>query len=210
MSNLAIIVVDDHPIFREGLVRLVTGRFDAEVMEAGDMTELNRLLEAHKAPDLLLLDVLFPGFDVQSDLLQLRQRLPTTAIVAVSMVEDASVIDGIMSNGVNGFVSKSVSPDVMVDAFNQVLLGDAVELRPSVVANPISAPAPETLEQLSPRQREVLQLICTGQSNKEIAKSLGLSPFTVRIHVSALLRTLGVSTRTAAAALAAQHGYHAS
>ena len=94
----------------------------------------------------------------------------------------------------------------MLTAFDQVLEGEMVDLRPSVDSRTPQSSAGEALNQLSPRQRDVLELICTGQSNKEIAKHLGLSPFTVRIHVSALLRTLGVSTRTAAAAVATQHG----
>ena len=206
MSDLTIIVVDDHPIFREGLVRLVAERFEAEVTEAGDKAELDRVLAAAPAPDLLLLDVLFPGFDVQTDLGVLRQRLPTTAIVAVSMIEDYAAIDAILADGVNGFVSKATPPVEMLSTFDRILEGEMVDLRPSLDNRPPQSSAEEALGQLSPRQREVLELICTGQSNKEIAKHLGLSPFTVRIHVSALLRTLGVSTRTAAAAIATQHG----
>ncbi len=210
MTELSIVVVDDHPIFREGLVRLVSDRFTAHVSEAGDMSSLLNLIDAQPAPDLLLLDVLFPGFDVQTNLQELRKLLPMTAIVAVSMIEDAGAIDGIMAEGVNGFVSKSVPPEVMLDAFDKVLEGEIVELRPQFVNTAPNSPVLDTLEQLSPRQKEVLELLCTGQSNKEIAKVLGLSPFTVRIHVSALLRSLGVSSRTGAAALAAQNGFHAS
>ena len=206
MADLSVVIVDDHPIFREGLVRLVAERFDADVDEAGDMQELDQALERTPAPDLLLLDVLFPGFDVQTDLAALRQRLPTTAIVGVSMIEDYAAIDAILADGANGFVTKATPPSDMVGAFDDVLQGEIVDLRPTVDNRGPQSSDQEALNQLSPRQREVLTLICTGRSNKEIAKELGLSPFTVRIHVSALLRTLGVTTRTAAAAIAAQNG----
>ena len=132
MSDLTIVVVDDHPIFREGLVRLVGERFNAVVSEAGDRVELDAILDEIPAPDLLLLDVLFPGFDVQSDLRLLRQRLPVTAIVAVSMIEDYVVIDRILADGVNGFVSKSTPPIDMLATFDRVLDGEVVDLRPSV------------------------------------------------------------------------------
>ena len=204
MSSLRVIIVDDHPIIREGISGLVASRFDADVHEAGDMTELRALLGEHDAPDLLLLDVLFPGFDVGEDLRSLRQELALTAIVIVSMIEDGQLIDDIMADGVNGFVAKSTPPEAMLEAVGNVLDGRIVELRP-VVETP-SSPDRERLDQLSPRQMEVLQHVCAGQSNKEIAKALGVSPFTVRVHVSALLRTLGVTTRTAAAAIAAQQG----
>ena len=202
ISNTPAIMVDDHPIFRDGLSRLVAERLQLNVLEAGDMAGLRELLDQYPEPELLILDVLFPGFDVATQLQGLRQELATTAIVVVSMVEDEEVIDTIMADGVNGFVTKSASPDTMVSAIGDVLAGQIVEYRPEIQNSQPATPTATAIEQLSTRQREVLTLICHGMSNKEIAKELGLSPFTVRIHVSALLRSLGVSTRTEAAAIA--------
>lgn len=203
-NRLSILVVDDHPIFRDGLTRLIADRFSSDIAQAGDGIGLKSLLEEHSAPDLLILDVLFPDFDVRKDLPQLRAQLVTTAIIVVSMIEDTELINAILADGANGFVSKSTDPNSMMKAFADVLDGHTVDIRPSHTAIAPSGSVEERLQALSPRQAQVLELICEGKSNKEIARDLNLSPFTVRIHVSALLRSLDVPTRAAAAAIAAR------
>ncbi|MEM1231342.1 MAG: response regulator transcription factor [Pseudomonadota bacterium] len=199
-------VVDDHPIFRAGIVQMLASLDCQWIEQAGDMAGLETLIDSvsqrGEEIDLLVLDMIFPGFDVEEDLGHLRRRLSATAIVVVSMVEDQSLIDRIVGGGVNGFVTKSAPPQTMLAAFQSVLKGDTVVHRPKTIAR--SNPAADAVATLSPRQTTVLTLICEGMSNKEIAKALSLSPFTVRVHVSALLNTLGVKSRAAAAALGAR------
>lgn len=203
MERLSAIIVDDHPIFREGLCHLLADRLAADLHQAGSWNELQALLKQVPQLDLLVLDALFPGFDISVNLRQLREQLVTTAIVVVSMIEDHNIIDMVLADGANGFITKAVPPELMIDAIQQIIDGDTVIHRPQISNTLPTTPSQQAIEKLSPRQREVLELIRQGKSNKEIAKLLGLSPFTVRIHVSALLRALGVNTRAAAAGLAA-------
>ena len=178
---------------------------DAIISEAGDYPELQTLLADMPEPDLLVLDLMFPGFDVQKDFTKLRRHLPVSPLIVVSMVNDDEIIDEIMSSGANGFLSKSTNPKDIMRAFQSVLDGETVVLRsPSDLV--MMSPDTEILQALTPRQMEVLSGLSRGLTNKEVARELEISPFTVRIHVSALLRIIGVPSRSAAAAFAASRG----
>lgn len=189
-----IIIADDHPMFREGMLRTVQRLLpEATVEQAGDLETVLELLKTGPEIDTLILDLRFPGLTGMHQLAELRQQLRRTTLIIVSMVDDPGLIEQVMQIGVDGFIGKNIAPDDIGQALLAIRQGEVlVKFEPSGLL-------PLDTNGLTARQREVLRLIAQGKTNKEIAKALDISPFTVRIHVSSLLRSLNVPSRAAAA-----------
>ncbi|MFK0310376.1 LuxR C-terminal-related transcriptional regulator [Pseudomonas sp. NPDC090233] len=194
-----IIVADDHPLFREAMARTVQRVLPhAQLEEAGDLQQVLDLASQGDVPDTLILDLRFPGLTGIDRLADLRQQLSRTTLIIVSMVDEPALIERVLASGVDGFIGKSIAPEEIGSAILAIREGEVlVKYSPSGLLPNLGSES--ELELLTHRQQEVLRLIAQGKTNKEIARALDISPFTVRIHVSSLLKALNVTTRTAAA-----------
>jgi DNA-binding NarL/FixJ family response regulator len=192
LGSEIVVIADDHPVFRDGLRTLIEHMVPDVTVATADTLDGALAIARSGAgrPSMFVLDLYFGHKSIKDTLPELRREFPGSAIVIVSMADDRATIDAVIACGVNAFINKSVTPHEIGRALQAVQEGEIV------VAVPTPAVTPDA--GLSERQHAVLQLIAQGQTNKEIAITLGISPFTVRIHVSALFRALGVSSRAAA------------
>lgn len=201
MHAMRILIVDDHALFRAGMVLLLS-RLAAEVdvVEAGSAEEALGLGRADAADfALVLLDLNLNGALGLDRLRDLRQVFPGAAIVILSGVVSREAMLEARAKGAMGYIAKSVSADGMLEALRQVLRGQR--------HFPLMDPARPPETRLTLRQRQVLELLCKGRPNKEIAQALGMSENTVRTHLMFTFRALGVRTRTEAALAARRLGW---
>ena len=197
-----IIIADDHPLFRAALqAALRQGLDNPEIHEAGSIAALQNLLEQIPSPDLILLDLNMPGAHGFSGLIFLRGQYPDVPVVLVSAAEEQQVIQKAMQHGAAGFIPKSSPLDILKDAVKLVLEGETW-LPDSMKAVPM-AESPgndmeERLASLTPQQFRVLGMMSEGLLNKQIAYELEVSEATIKAHVTAIFKKLGVRNRTQA------------
>jgi DNA-binding NarL/FixJ family response regulator len=204
-----ILIADDHPLFRSALHQALSIGLGpgARLVEADSIAQLETHLTAKADWDLVLLDLNMPGAYGFSGLVLLRGQYPQIPVVMVSAQEEASIVVRSREFGASGFIPKSSSLETIQQAVRTVLDGDV--WWPPQVNEPVSVSADAKaasagLASLTPQQFRVLTMVCEGLLNKQIAYELSVSEATIKAHVTAIFRKLGVRTRTQAALLLQQ------
>jgi len=211
--NLRILIIDDHTLFREGLEGLLSRRGIEVIASVGD-GETGIRLAAELNPDIILLDMRMPdlnGLEVLAKLNANGHKMPISMLT--TSTEERDLVDALRS-GAKGYLLKDMEPDSLVVALRDIKLGKTVvapTLAP-VLAKVVQGNTTnwdeekKPFEDLTPRETEILGLLAEGQSNKVIARNLGISDGTVKLHVKAILRKLNIHSRVEAAVLAVEHG----
>ena len=209
---MKVLLLDDHVLVREAMRGVIAElQPGAVVIEAATCVDGLSLMQQHADVDLVMLDIGLPDRNGFEALEELRVRYPATSVVMLSGSNDRDSVAAALAKGALGFIPKSASRDVLVNALRLILAG-GIYIPPEILidSQPVSAPASPAERRspadlgLTPRQVEVLALMMQGKSNKLICRTLDLAEPTVKNHVSAILKALGAVNRTEAALAAAK------
>lgn len=214
---LKVLVIDDHPLVQEGVAAALESLgHDVNVISAADSAQGLTAAAANPDIDLVLLDLALPGMSGLGLINALHERFPSLPVVVLSALEDPETVRQAITAGAMGFVPKSAQTRVLIEVLQQVLEGN-VSVPGNVHAAPnasgVGAQGSSGLQGSEPdvalltlRQLEVLSRLCQGKTNKQIATELGLSEKTVKAHVTAIFKVLGVVNRTQAVLVARRIG----
>ncbi|WP_394175578.1 response regulator transcription factor [Thalassotalea litorea] len=196
-----IAIADDHPLFRTALIQAASKTLGgSKILEAESFAELLALIKDNRDLELLFLDINMPGNDGFSGLSRIKNGFPDIQVIMVSAIEDGKVISRAIDLGASGYIPKSSSLEQISRAIGTVLNGET--WIPEGIAiedvNGAEKQLAKRLETLTPAQFNVLQMICDGLLNKQIAYEMNIQETTVKNHVSAILQKLQVNNRTQA------------
>jgi DNA-binding NarL/FixJ family response regulator len=193
-----VLIADDHPLYCDALRAVVPQACPgADIGTAASQEEVLAAFSGARSYDLVLLDLNLPGATGLSCLQALRRLAPNTPIVIVSAVGDPKIMQDAIMGGASAFIPKSAPGQVLINALRVIIAGGTY-MPTGIVAALRNADGPPGRNDLTLRQRRVLELLSTGLSNKHIARELDISEITVKAHVSAVFRKLGVTNRTQA------------
>ncbi len=211
---MKILLIDDHTLFRAGLCDLLTRRKIEVVAAVGSGSEGLKIAADETSLDIILLDMRMPEMDGISVLKKLKLIKPDLPVAMLTTSSDESDLVGALRNGAQGYLLKDMEPDELVVALQDIISGKTIVAPDlaTVLASAVQAESQPKVEKedpfaiLTPREFEILTLLAEGQSNKVIARNLGISDGTVKLHVKAILRKLNISSRITAAVMAVEHG----
>jgi DNA-binding NarL/FixJ family response regulator len=203
---IRVLVVDDHPVVRQGLSAMLRWEPDLEIVgEAADGQEAVRLI-LEQRPDVVLLDLRLPGLSGVEVMRQVRAQAPAVRFLVLTTYDTDMYIAPALAAGARGYLLKDATPDELMNGVRSVMQGRAA-LEPAVAARMLERMSgSEAGGELSERELEVLRLLVAGASNKGIAQRLSLSENTVKAHLSHIFNKLGVQSRAEAVAAALQRG----
>ncbi len=218
-QKIRLLVVDDHTLFRRGLIALLSQDERFEVVgEAGDVSEALRVLPSAQ-PDLVLLDNHLPGVKGVDAIPSFKEGMPELRVMMLTVSEDEDDLSRALQGGADGYLLKTSESDQLCDAIVKVSEGQSM-ISPQMMGKLVAAlrgqsaavraveqPASaQGIDKLSPREKEILALIAKGQSNKVIARELDIAETTVKIHVQHIFKKLDLSSRVQVAVLATSLG----
>jgi DNA-binding NarL/FixJ family response regulator len=201
-AAIRVLIVDDHPVVRFGLAAIIRLQPDMDVIgEAGSGEDACRIC-LEELPDVVLMDLRLPGLSGVQAIKNIRETVPSVRFIVLTTYDGDEDIRRALDAGAQAYLLKAMSHDDVTAAIRKVYSGARVI--PQSVSRTLAERAPQS--QLSPREIEVLELIATGCSNKEIGRALGITEATVKWHVNLILNRLDVADRTAAIVAALQRG----
>ncbi|WP_417672053.1 response regulator [Roseibium sp.] len=204
----SILVIDDHPLYCDALASTLEKLFKSRsVKKATSLKEGLRLVGTRFQPDLVMLDLKLPDVTGLSGFLKVKDRLPDVPVLVISAESSDETISALLTAGAAGFIPKDASHKVLQRALMEIREGRRF-MPPGYTPPKRPARVDVTVQQiahkiadLTPQQNRIMKLICAGKPNKQIAYELSLAEATVKAHITALLRRLGVNNRTQAAVL---------
>jgi DNA-binding NarL/FixJ family response regulator len=212
VAPLRVLIADDHPLFRHGIVALLSATPDMEVVGEASVGEEAVTLAVALQPDVILMDIQMPGVNGVEATRQILRQSPQARILMVTMFEDDASVFTAMRAGARGYVLKDTEKAELLRAIRAVGNGEAI-FSPAIATRLLeffSAPRPplppQAFPELTEREREILDLIAQGRNNAEIAHQLVLSPHTVRNYVSNIFSKLQVADRAQAIVRAREEG----
>ena len=204
MTGVKLLIVDDHPLFRDGLEALLRQALpDTVVTQAATTEEALRIVD-EQVIDAVFIDLVMPGLCGEPAIREFARRHPDLPVIVLSSSENPSDVRRVLNAGASGFIPKSATAQTVVSALRLVLSGN-IYVPPLLVTAKARAQdhgtsdAPRSLSELTDRQIDVLRYLRDGLTNKEISAHLGIAEKTVKVHIAAIFKTLNVVNRTQAA-----------
>jgi DNA-binding NarL/FixJ family response regulator len=210
-----VLIVDDHALVRRGMAHVVRECFaEAEVVEAGNAADAVAVMSSTKGVDIALVDVRMPDADGLELLHDIKERWPDVPVIMLTSFDHAHYVRRALAEGAAGYMLKDATPDDLEQAIKVAISGGGNVLSPRVIQNLFESvdggdnggAPPRATGSLTARETDILALLAEGRSNRDISRALFLSEKTVKAHLAAIFRKLGVTNRTQAAIAAMSMG----